>query len=112
MNTLANHAAFKLGKGARDLKHEPAGRRPRVDRLLVQEQVNTAGFERLDRAEKLASPLMMPAFKKMFMPLRRMGTGFLRTLFRISLLCPRPLAKRWALPAAKLTPRLRSCGAS
>jgi hypothetical protein len=35
-DTLADHAALKLGKGARDLKHEQPGRRGRVNRLLVE----------------------------------------------------------------------------
>jgi hypothetical protein len=35
MDSLADHAALKLGKSARHLKHELAGRCGRVDRLLI-----------------------------------------------------------------------------
>jgi hypothetical protein len=44
-NTLADHAALKLGKGARDLKHEPPGRRGRVNRLLVEVQIDAASLQ-------------------------------------------------------------------
>src|SRR5262249_51696135 len=49
MDSLADHAALKLGKRARNLKHELAGRRGRVDRLLVEVQINPAGLYYLVR---------------------------------------------------------------
>ena len=52
-DSLADHAALELGKGAGDLKHQPSGRRRRVDRLLVEVQINAASLKRLDRAEKV-----------------------------------------------------------
>jgi len=44
IDSLADHAALKLGKGAGDLKHELASRRDGVDRLLVEVQINPAGL--------------------------------------------------------------------
>src|SRR5215469_11133003 len=35
IDSLPDHAALEFGKGARHLKHELAGRRGRVDRLLI-----------------------------------------------------------------------------
>jgi hypothetical protein len=52
-DTLADHAALKLSKRARDLKRQFAGRRGGVDRLLVEVQVNAAGLQRLDCAQEV-----------------------------------------------------------
>jgi hypothetical protein len=38
-------------QGAADLKHELAARCGRIERLLFEEQIDAAGFERLDGAE-------------------------------------------------------------
>jgi hypothetical protein len=42
MDTLPDHAALKLGKSAVDLKHELAGRRGGVDRLLIEVHIDAA----------------------------------------------------------------------
>ena len=53
VNALTDHAAFKLGKSAADLKHQLACRGGGVDRLLVEVQVHAAGLQRLDRAQQI-----------------------------------------------------------
>ena len=53
MDALTDHAALKLGKSAADLKHQLAGWRGRVDRLLVEVQIDIAGLQRLDRAKQI-----------------------------------------------------------
>ena len=50
MDALPDHAALKLGECTADLKHQLACRCGRVDRLLVEVQVDAAGLQRLDRA--------------------------------------------------------------
>jgi len=50
VDAMPDHAALKLGKGTADLKHQLACRCGRVDRLLVEVQVDAAGLQRLDRA--------------------------------------------------------------
>jgi hypothetical protein len=42
VDSLADHAALEFGEGARDLEHQFSGRRRRVDRLLIEVQVNIA----------------------------------------------------------------------
>jgi hypothetical protein len=42
------HRALKLGEGARQLKEQLAGRRSRVDILLIQVEIDVDGFEVLD----------------------------------------------------------------
>jgi hypothetical protein len=44
MDSLADHAALKLGKGAGNLKHKLSGRRRGVDQLLVEVQINATGL--------------------------------------------------------------------
>jgi len=39
-DSLADHAALELGKGACNLKHQPFGRRSRIDRLLIEVQIS------------------------------------------------------------------------
>jgi hypothetical protein len=51
IDALSDHAALKLSKCARDLKHQLASRRGGVDRLLVEVQIDTADLQRLDRAQ-------------------------------------------------------------
>src|SRR6516165_4215317 len=53
VDALLDHAALKLGERAADLKHELAGRRRGVDRLLVEVQIDAAGLQRLDRAQQI-----------------------------------------------------------
>src|SRR5262245_28944265 len=53
MDSLADHAALKLGKCACNLKHQATGRRGGVDRLLVEVKINIASLQRLDRAEEI-----------------------------------------------------------
>jgi DNA invertase Pin-like site-specific DNA recombinase len=60
-DTLADHAALKLGKGARDLKHEPPGRRGRVD------------------GKQLGRPKVVPALEKRIQSQLRAGNGLLAT---------------------------------
>src|SRR5215472_8518436 len=43
VDALPDHAALKLGKRTADLKHELACRGGRVDRLLIEIQVDAAG---------------------------------------------------------------------
>ena len=52
-DTLADHAALKLGEGAGDLKHEPPGRRGRVNRLLVEVQIDAASLQLLNCAKEI-----------------------------------------------------------
>ena len=52
MDPLPDHAAFKLGKGARHLKHELAGRRRGVDGLLIEVKIDAASFEGLHGADR------------------------------------------------------------
>jgi len=52
-DTLADHTALKLGKGARDLKHEPPGRCSRVNGLLVKVQIDAATLQLLNRAKEV-----------------------------------------------------------
>jgi hypothetical protein len=44
---LADHAALELGKRTSNLKHQPPGRRRRVNRLLVEVKSRSRGAERL-----------------------------------------------------------------
>jgi hypothetical protein len=64
-DTLADHAALKLGKGARDLKHEPPGRGGRVNRLLVEVQIDAASLQLLNCAKEIdqraAEPVDRPS---------------------------------------------------
>src|SRR6516225_1871271 len=53
VDALPDHAALKLGKRTADLKHELAGRRRGVDRLLVEVEIDAAGLQRLDRAQQV-----------------------------------------------------------
>src|SRR6516164_1269583 len=53
VDALTDHAALKLGKSAADLKHELAGRRGGVDRLLIEVQIDGAGLQGLDRAQQI-----------------------------------------------------------
>jgi hypothetical protein len=53
VDPLTDHAALKLGKSAADLKHELAGRRGGVDRLLIEVQIDGAGLQGLDRAQQI-----------------------------------------------------------
>jgi hypothetical protein len=53
VDALTDHAALKLGKSAADLKHELAGWRGGVDRLLIEVQIDAAGLQRLDRAQQI-----------------------------------------------------------
>jgi hypothetical protein len=39
-DSLADRAALELGKGACNLKHQPFGRRSRIDRLLIEVQIS------------------------------------------------------------------------
>jgi hypothetical protein len=50
---LPDHAALELGEGASDLKHEPTGRRDRVDCSLIEVQRHAGSFEVLDRAQQV-----------------------------------------------------------
>jgi len=52
-DALPDHAALKLGERAADLKHELAGRRRGVDRLLVEVEIDAAGLQRLDGAQQV-----------------------------------------------------------
>ena len=52
-DSLADHLAFEFGEGPGDLKHQPPRWRGGVDALLVQVQVDAAGFEVLDGAQKV-----------------------------------------------------------
>src|SRR6516164_5513517 len=60
MNTLPDHAALKLGKRTADLKHELACRGGRVDRLLIEVQIDAAGLQRLDRAQQIDQRAAQP----------------------------------------------------
>src|SRR6516165_7100468 len=53
VDALPDHAALKLGERAADLKHELAGRRRGVDRLLVEVEIDAAGLQRLDGAQQV-----------------------------------------------------------
>jgi hypothetical protein len=44
---LADHAALELGKRTSNLKHQPPGRRRRVNRWLVEVKSRSRGAERL-----------------------------------------------------------------
>jgi hypothetical protein len=51
-DSLADHAALKLGKGARNLKHQPPGWRGRIDGLLLEiraEKVDERASTPVDR---------------------------------------------------------------
>ena len=54
MNTLPDHAALKLGECTADLKHQLAGRRGRVDRLLVEVQIDAAGVQGFDDVQQVS----------------------------------------------------------
>ena len=44
IDALADHAALELGKGTRDLEHQPGRWRRRVDSLLIEEQIGPASL--------------------------------------------------------------------
>jgi hypothetical protein len=44
MDSLADHAALELGERTRELEHQPPGRRRRVDRLLIEVQIDAASL--------------------------------------------------------------------
>jgi hypothetical protein len=50
---LANHRAFELGKHTQHLEHRSAGRRRRVEALLVQEQVDALGVEFAEEVQQV-----------------------------------------------------------
>jgi len=52
VDAMPDHAALKLGKGTADLKHQLACRCGRVDRLLVEVQIDAA-VQRLDRTQQI-----------------------------------------------------------
>src|SRR5262249_30986920 len=66
-DSLTDHAALELGKGASDLKHEPSGWGSRVDGLLIEIQIDTAGFQCLDSAQQVdkgaAKPVNSPSHR-------------------------------------------------
>src|SRR6516164_10024385 len=51
IDARADHRALELGESARELKHELARRRRGVNVLLIEIQVDAAGFEVLDCAQ-------------------------------------------------------------
>jgi hypothetical protein len=53
VDTLTEHAALKLSERACNLEHQATGWRRGVYRLLVEIQVNAAGFQRLNSAEQV-----------------------------------------------------------
>jgi hypothetical protein len=53
VNALPDHTALKLGKSARDFKHKLAAWRSGIEGLLIEVQVNLAGFEMLNGAEQI-----------------------------------------------------------
>jgi hypothetical protein len=50
---LPDHRPLELGEGAGDLKHELSRRRGRVDRLLIQVQIDADCLKMLDRAKQV-----------------------------------------------------------
>ena len=59
VDALPDHGALELSKSPANLKHQATSRRGRVDRLLVEVQINAARFEVLDGPEQDAGS---PAF--------------------------------------------------
>src|SRR6516164_6884500 len=53
VDAMPDHAALKLGKGTANLKHQLACRCGRVDRLLIEVEIDTAGLQRLDSAQEI-----------------------------------------------------------
>jgi hypothetical protein len=53
INSLADHTAFELSERASDLKHQAAGWRGRVDRLLIEIKIHAARLQRLYGAEQI-----------------------------------------------------------
>ena len=53
MDSLLDHTALELRKGAGDLKHELAHWRGRIDCLLVEVKIYVGGLKRLDGAEQI-----------------------------------------------------------
>ena len=56
VHTLADHAALELG-GAGDLKHQPAGGRGGVDRLLIEIQIHPASLQRENAIDLSVLPI-------------------------------------------------------
>ena len=52
-DALADHRAFEFGKHAQHLEHGPAGRRRRVEPLLMQEQVDALGVEFAEEVQQV-----------------------------------------------------------
>jgi hypothetical protein len=59
VNARADHRPLELGEGPRDLEHELARRRRRVQVLLIEVQIDAAGLEVLSRVRlRLALEMM------------------------------------------------------
>ena len=55
LDACLEHAALKLSEGPTHLKHELARWRSRVDRLLIEVQINAAVLQTFDKISTLAS---------------------------------------------------------
>jgi len=76
---LADHGALKLGEGARNLKHQPPGRRGRVDGLLLEihaEKVDERASTPVDcRAMITSKQRLWPSYSIRSSPGRASRTG-------------------------------------
>jgi hypothetical protein len=72
LDPLSDHGPLELGEGAGDLKHELSHRRGRVDRLLIQAQIDVDCLKVLDRAkqvnERASEPINCPCHHNIEIP--------------------------------------------